>query len=109
VKLRSAPALLLLLLVFSSCFANANLAHGTPDAQGAIAGFWLGLWHGMVAPLSFLVSLFSEKVGVYEVHNSGHWYDLGFLLGLASAYGGSHAGDRVRRRMLVSVEVKKAP
>ena len=99
---RRALRLLALVLVFSSCLAGPNTAH-LPEA----AGFWLGLWHGMVAPLAFLISLFSANVGVYEVHNTGHWYDLGFLIGMAMAYGGSHAGDRVRRRMLVSVEVKK--
>ena len=94
-------------LVLSGCFAGSNPAHGTPGADGSLAGFWLGLWHGMLAPLAFLVSLFSQRVGVYEVHNAGAWYDLGFLLGLASAYGGSQAGDRVRRRLLVSVRVRK--
>jgi hypothetical protein len=42
------------------------------------AGFWLGLWHGIITPVTFVISLFSSAVGIYEVHNNGGWYDTGF-------------------------------
>jgi hypothetical protein len=41
-----------------------------------VAGFWLESWHGLIAPVAFAISLFRDSVGVYEVHNSGAWYDL---------------------------------
>lgn len=44
-------------------------------------GFWGGLWHGMIAPISFLCSLFSDDIAMYAVNNNGGWYDFGFVLG----------------------------
>jgi hypothetical protein len=52
-------------------------------------GFWHGLWHGMIAPISFIISLFNPNVAVYAIYNSGGWYDFGFLLGVGALTGGS--------------------
>lgn len=61
-----------------------------------MAGFWLGLWHGIIAPVTFLISLFTDNVNIYEVHNNGNWYDFGFVLGAGILFGGggAPAGDR---------------
>jgi hypothetical protein len=59
------------------------------------AGFWAGLWHGLICPLTFVVSLFTLNVRIYETHNRGRLYDFGFLLGASSALGGS--GHEVTR------------
>jgi hypothetical protein len=64
-----------------------------PDA--APAGFWAGLWHGMILPITFFVSLFKPEVGIYETHNNGGWYNFGFFLGVASAFG-KGAGVQVK-------------
>lgn len=48
------------------------------------AGFFVGFWHGIIAPLVFLVSLFTTDVRVYETNNNGRWYDFGFLLGIGA-------------------------
>lgn len=45
------------------------------------AGFWAGLWHGLLIGITFIVSLFNDGVRIYETNNSGRWYDFGFLLG----------------------------
>ncbi len=52
------------------------------------AGFWHGLWHGVISVVAFVISLFNGDVTVYEVHNTGAWYNLGFLLGVTSIWGG---------------------
>lgn len=80
--------LLPLLFALSACAAEANPLAGSEGA----AGFWLGLWHGVIAPVTFIISLFSDQVGVYEVHNVGGWYDLGFVLGLGFLVGGGSSG-----------------
>jgi hypothetical protein len=88
--------LLLLLaagLALVGCLANGNVYESSLSPPG----FWLGLWHGIVAPLSFVISLFTDKVGMYEVANNGAWYDLGFLIGLGVLHGGGAAGRKVRR------------
>jgi hypothetical protein len=48
-----------------------------------VAGFWLGLWQGFIAPFVFLASLFQSNLSIYEVHNNGAWYNFGYLFGLA--------------------------
>ena len=88
----------LLCLSLAACAPSANDQERVPGAQGEVAGFWLGLWHGVIAPVTFVVSLFSVKYGMYEVHNNGGWYDLGFLIGLGSLHGGGVAGRRAKRR-----------
>jgi hypothetical protein len=45
-------------------------------------GFWYGLWHGMIIPISWLCSLFSDDVAIYAIYNNGGWYDFGFTLGV---------------------------
>jgi hypothetical protein len=52
------------------------------------AGFWAGLWHGMISPITFIVSLFNPRVRIYETHNRGRLYDFGFIIGISGALGG---------------------
>lgn len=88
-----------LLVVLTSCAAGPNVERGVADSEGNLAGFWLGLWHGVIAPITFLISLFSDGVNVYEVHNNGNWYNFGFVLGAGILLGGGGtAGSRKRRR-----------
>lgn len=79
-----------LALVLSACAAGPNGAVGTVAETGDIAGFWLGLWHGIIAPVTFVISLFSDGVNVYEIHNNGNWYNFGFVIGAVFLIGGSH-------------------
>jgi hypothetical protein len=48
------------------------------------AGFWDGLWHGLFAPITFVVSLFDLGVSIYEINNNGRLYELGFMLGIGA-------------------------
>jgi hypothetical protein len=93
-------AMVLALLTLSACAAGPNEMVDTgPDP----AGFWLGLWQGLISPITFLISLFTSEVNIYEVQNNGNWYDFGFILGVAAAFsggagGGSASAARIRRR-----------
>lgn len=53
-----------------------------PDGAGLIARAGAGLWHGLIAPVTLVISFFNSDVHMYEVHNAGSEYDLGFLLGV---------------------------
>ena len=55
------------------------------------AGFWAGVWHGLIAPITFLVSLFNPNVRIYETNNRGRLYDFGFLIGIGGSAGGGGA------------------
>jgi hypothetical protein len=93
----------LAVLMLSACAAGPNEMVDTgPDP----AGFWLGLWQGLISPITFLISLFTPDVNVYEVQNNGNWYDFGFMLGVSMAFGGGAGGGtasagRYRRRSRV--------
>ena len=78
------------LLLLASCAPEAN-PYGAPPATEP-AGFWKGLWHGIICPITFVISLFSDSIGMYEVRNTGGWYDFGFLLGAIIAFGGGGSG-----------------
>lgn len=82
-----------ILLLLSSCAAGPNPAVGS---GGDPAGFWLGLWHGIILPVTFVISLFTDTVSVYEAVNDGNWYDFGFFLGVLIALGGG--GSQARRK-----------
>jgi hypothetical protein len=87
---------LLVLTIVAGCAPTANQFKGTPSEHDGVAGFWLGLWQGFIAPFVFLVSLFKSNLNIYEVHNNGAWYNFGYLFGLACFLGGS--GNRTARR-----------
>jgi len=52
-------------------------------------GFWYGLWHGMIAPIAWIVSLFDHSVAIYAIYNNGGWYNFGFILGIGGLSGGA--------------------
>jgi hypothetical protein len=70
--------------------AGSNSKYKEPGADPA--GFWGGLWHGIIAPITFIVSLFVDGVSIYETKNNGRWYELGFMLGI-----GAYAGNEEAR------------
>jgi hypothetical protein len=90
--------LLSITLLLSACLAGPNELRNMPDEDGDVAGFWKGLWHGLISPFTFIISLFSRNVYVFEVHNNGGWYTFGFLLGASMVFGGSGGGAASSRK-----------
>jgi hypothetical protein len=52
------------------------------------AGLLLGIWHGWIAPVSLIIGFFHPSVRIYEVNNTGFWYDFGFYIAIISGFGG---------------------
>lgn len=72
-----------IIVLVSSCTAgNVQFTSESP------AGFWYGLWHGIISIISLIIHIFNDNVSVYETNNTGGWYDLGFLFGVISIWGG---------------------
>ena len=85
------------LLVLAGCAAGPNTLINS-GAADEIAGFWRGIWHGIIAPIAFIISLFSDKINIYEVHNNGGWYNFGFLLGLCVFCNGGRRKSRKHKK-----------
>ena len=79
------------IVLLTGCLAGPNDLARTPREGDSVAGFWRGLWHGIISPVTFIVSLFVKSVHFYEVHNNGNWYNLGFVLGAGILFGGGAA------------------
>ncbi len=90
--------ILILVPLFLLSFACAS-----PEAIDACVdptderGFLFGLIHGFLAPLTFIIGLFTDDVTMYAVNNSGGWYDFGFLLGIGGFSGGIFRSSRRKK------------
>ena len=83
-KILALIVLLVLLLALLTACAPGDGAN-TPENP---AGFFTGVWHGWIAPITLVVSLFNHNIGIYEVNNIGFWYDFGFYMAVISGFGG---------------------
>jgi hypothetical protein len=97
-KMKNSIKILLLIAVL---ILATSCAHVQPDINcltGKIYGFWNGLWHGMIAGITFIGSLFNHDIAVYAVNNNGAWYNFGFLLGVGGSCGGGVRYTSKRKR-----------
>jgi len=91
---------ILVLVVLVALGLTGCFAEGAPEAVEAVrspSGFWMGLWHGMISWIAFIVGWFDPSVEIYERFNNGGWYDFGFLMGAGSSAGGCSSGVSRRR------------
>ncbi|MBI9108508.1 MAG: hypothetical protein JEZ04_17310 [Spirochaetales bacterium] len=84
--------------VLFSCTAGPNTLEQTKMVEDKPAGFLLGLWHGFISLFTFIISLFTDKVNLYEVYNNGGWYNFGFIIGVSIFFGGGGKGTSRKRR-----------
>ena len=78
-------------LALSSCATQVSSAVShAPDSPG----FLLGLWHGFIFPVAWVLSLFLPDVAVYAVPNNGGWYDFGFFIGVVFLGVGARKGGQ---------------
>jgi hypothetical protein len=98
-------ALLALPLLLAACAASQAADAVAPQAPG----FLLGLWHGFIFPVAWVISLFAGKVAVYAVPNNGGWYDFGYFLGIVVFGVGARKGTRVvyRDRNVIDVKARR--
>lgn len=82
-KLIAATLLISVIVTFSGCFPG-----GTSYSAQEPAGFFSGIWHGWIAPVSLIVGLFKDGIRIYEPFNTGWWYDLGFYIAVIAGFGG---------------------
>ena len=78
----------LALIIFSILILSACAPGGGSSTMDDPAGFFMGVWHGWIAPIALIVGFFNADIRVYEVINTGWWYDLGFYIAIISGFGG---------------------
>jgi hypothetical protein len=75
--------LLLIAITVAGCMPGSGNASANHPA-----GFFMGIWHGWIAPVSLIGGLFNPAIRVYEAYNTGWWYDFGFYIALVGGFGG---------------------
>lgn len=74
-------------------------APGTETYASDQAGFFSGIWHGWIAPISIIAHfVFDNSVRIYETNNTGIWYDVGFYMAIISGFGSLGLTRRERDR-----------
>ncbi|MCF7823272.1 MAG: hypothetical protein K9N35_03790 [Candidatus Marinimicrobia bacterium] len=95
-KLKKLITILLVLIIclalLSTCMPNAESAMNPKPA-----GFFKGVWHGWIAPLSLIVGFFNDTTRVYDPNNTGWWYDFGFYMAVISGFGGLSLARRKQK------------
>jgi hypothetical protein len=86
-------SLILITFLLMSCAPGMN--DHRPERP---AGFFWGIWHGWIAPFSLIYSIFVPQSGIYEVNNSGFWYDLGYYLAIVGGFGSFAFSRRCKKR-----------
>ncbi len=75
--------ILLCSIILTGCFPGGE--NYTGDTR---AGFFSGVWHGWIAPVSLVLGIFYNDIRIYEPNNTGWWYDLGFYIAIVGGFGG---------------------
>jgi hypothetical protein len=57
-----------------------------PSENKSVAGLGMGFWHGLISPVTLIMSFLNPVTQMYEVYNNGAMYNLGFLLGVALVF-----------------------
>ena len=86
----------LLLVVSAIVLTGCMPGDGTYTSTNP-AGFFWGIWHGWIAPVSLIIGIFSRNIRIYESVNSGWWYDFGYYIAIISGFGGLSLVRRNRR------------
>lgn len=85
--------LLVLVIALTGCVPGDGAS-----TMGDPAGFFWGVWHGWISPISLIISIFKPEISIYEINNIGFWYDFGFYIAIISGFGGLSLSRRKRRR-----------
>lgn len=82
-KIKLSLVVIVIMIVFAGCIPGTGRYSPVEPA-----GFFSGVWHGWIAPISLIGGLFNPSIRVYEPINSGWWYDLGFYISIIAGFGG---------------------
>jgi hypothetical protein len=81
------------MVTVAGCFPGSGKSIGAEPA-----GFFTGIWHGWIAPLSLVVGIFDKGVRIYETNNVGWWYDFAYYIAIIAGFGGISVSRRRRKK-----------
>jgi len=81
-------ATLLFVLAIFTLLSLGCFPGGGANSPAKPAGFFMGVWHGWIAPISLIAGFFNENIRVYEMSNRGWGYDFGFYMAIIAGFGG---------------------
>ncbi len=84
--------LILIVILLSGCIPGDG-----KHTEEKPAGFFWGIWHGWIAPISLIIRIFNPNIRIYESTNTGWWYELGFYIAIISGFGGLSLSRKKRR------------
>ncbi len=79
--------IVVLIMVVVICTLSSCMAQAQPTTTEP-AGFFMGIWHGWIAPIALIVRLFNPDIRIYETNNTGWWYEAGFYIAIIGGFGG---------------------
>jgi len=92
--------------VLAACLLLAACAtQSAAVVKPAAPGFLLGIWHGFIFPVAFILSLFMKDVAVYAVPNDGILYNLGYFIGIVFLGVGTRRSHVVYRDRIIRERV----
>ena len=74
--------IILVALLMVGCFPRQDASISREPA-----GFFKGIWHGWITPISLVVEFFDSSIQIYEKYNTGWWYDIGYYMAVISGFG----------------------
>ncbi len=86
--MKNKKILVLIMIALLAMMLTGCMPGDEKYTQDDPAGFFWGIWHGWIAPLSLIFGFFNDTTRIYELNNSGLWYDFGFYIAIISGFGG---------------------
>jgi hypothetical protein len=87
-----------LILLMSALLTGCMPGGGNYNAASP-AGFFSGIFHGWMAPVSLIIGLFDNTTRIYEPNNTGWFYDLGYYMAIIGGFGGiSLTRNKLKRK-----------
>ena len=89
-----------ILIIAAVAILLSGCAESQPQIKPALIGqeygFFGGLWHRFIAPVSFFGKIIDNDIDMYAINNSGNWYALGFVLGAGILLGGAKTSKNLK-------------
>ncbi len=89
--------ILVLVIIITASLLSGCIPGDGKNTNDNKAGFFWGIWHGWLAPISLIISIFKDNISIYEVSNVGWLYDFGYYIAVISGFGGVALSRKKRR------------